>query len=127
VGLRDDSVKWRMRAFRFLLPGLIVVAGCKVDLGPAQAGASVVAGQVALASLAPVANVTVKVSGNGDETTIRTGTDGRYSVGSLEGGNYLVEVVPPTGYVVADGTQGLVAVQLNGSDNKTVNFRLQVD
>jgi len=101
------------------------VAGCKIGLGPADAPAGVITGQVALLSSTPVANAAVKVTGNGELKTSQTGSDGKYHVGSLAGGYFLVEVVPPAGYAVADSTYGVVPVQLAGNDNKTVNFRLQ--
>jgi hypothetical protein len=101
------------------------VAGCKIGLGPAEAPASAIAGQVTLASSTPVANATVKVTGNGELKTSQTGSDGKYNVGSLAGGYFLVEVVPPAGYAVADSTYGVVPVQLAGNDSKTVNFRLK--
>lgn len=107
----------------WLLAG--VVAGCEIGLGPPDAPASVIAGQVALTSNAPVANVTVTVSGNGADQTVQTGSDGKYSAGGLAGGYYLVEVVPPAGYEVATGTHGLVPIQLSANDSQTVNFRLQ--
>lgn len=96
-----------------------------MDLGPPDAPASVITGQVTVTSNAPLANVAVKVSGGGVDKTMHTGSDGQYRAGGLAGGYYLVEVVPPAGYAVADGTHGLVPVQLSENDSKTVNFRLQ--
>jgi uncharacterized surface anchored protein len=86
---------------------------------------SVIAGQVMLTSNAAVAGVTVKVTGGGVDRMTQTGSDGKYSTGGLEGGYYLVEAVPPAGYAVADGTHGLVPIQLSANDSTTVNFRLQ--
>ena len=84
-----------------------------------------ITGQVTLVSSTPVANVAVQVTGNGTDQTVQTGSNGQYSVGGLAGGLYLVAVVPPAGYTVASGTNGQAPVQLSGTDNKTVNFRLQ--
>ena len=114
-----------MRARIALWLLVVAVTGCKIDLGPPNAPASAIAGQVTLTSSAPVANVAVKVTGNGADQTVQTGSDGKYNTSGLAGGLYLVEVVPPTGYAVADGTHGLVAIQLSANDSKTVNFRLQ--
>ncbi len=96
-----------------------------MDLGPPEGVASsTISGQVTLTSGTPVANVTVKVSGNGLGGSMQTDSEGKYST-RRESGNYLVEVVPPAGYAVADGTYGLVPIQLNANEGKTVNFRLQ--
>ena len=94
-------------------------------MGPQNAPASVIAGQVTLTSSAPVANVTMNVTGGSVDRSLQTGSDGKYNTGGLEGGYYLVEVVPPAGYAVAEGTHGLVPIQLSANDSQTVNFRLQ--
>jgi hypothetical protein len=101
------------------------LAGCAVDLGPAHDPVSVIAGQVTLTTNTPVAGAEVRVSGADVDHTTLTPTNGTYFVGRLTGGQYLVEVVPPTGYAVASGTYAAVPVQLGANENKTVNFRLQ--
>ena len=96
-----------------------------MDLGPSHDPVSVIAGQVTLTTNTPVAGAEVRVSGPDVDHSTLTPTNGTYFVGRLAGGQYLVEVVPPTGYAIASGTYAAVPVQLGANENKTVNFRLQ--
>jgi hypothetical protein len=114
-----------MRRLAALLLVGLSLAGCELGLpeGPVDEGQGVISGTITDTANTMVANATISVRGAASRNVVAAA--GVYSVRDLPAGNYSVTVVPPQGYEVAPNTNGMVPIQIVGSETKVVNFKVR--